>query len=229
MPSSTDSTAPESASPPARRDSLFRRWNRKLHYYLGLYLLLFVWLFSLTGLLLNHSQWKFAEFWENRRQSSVESGIVTPPAGGDLAQARDLMRQLAIRGEIDWTTTRKDSDTLEFRVSRPGRIYEIKADLAGKKASVKRIELNGWGVMRILHTFTGVRADDSRNSRDWALTSAWAWTMDAVAAGLILMVFSSCCMWLELPQKRKLGTVVLLLGFACCGLFCFGLRWFSGL
>ena len=29
--------------------------NRKGHYYLGLYFLLFLWLFALTGLLLNHS------------------------------------------------------------------------------------------------------------------------------------------------------------------------------
>ena len=32
-------------------------WNRKLHYYLGLYFLFFLWLFSLTGLMLNHQQW----------------------------------------------------------------------------------------------------------------------------------------------------------------------------
>ena len=35
----------------------FEFWNRKLHYYLGLYFLFFLWLFSLTGLMLNHQQW----------------------------------------------------------------------------------------------------------------------------------------------------------------------------
>jgi hypothetical protein len=35
----------------------FERWNRKLHYYLGLYFLFFLWLFSATGLMLNHQQW----------------------------------------------------------------------------------------------------------------------------------------------------------------------------
>ena len=33
------------------------KWNRKLHFYLGLYFLFFLWLFSLTGLMLNHGQW----------------------------------------------------------------------------------------------------------------------------------------------------------------------------
>src|SRR5512141_3008159 len=113
MPSSTDPLmTPESPIAPPPR-SPFKLWNRRLHYYLGLYLLFFVWLFALTGLLLNHSQWKFAEFWDSRRQTSDERNIVAPAAAGDLAQARDLMRQLGIRGEIDWTTTRKDPNRFD--------------------------------------------------------------------------------------------------------------------
>ncbi len=226
MPSSTDQRAGGEPAPVlVTAGGRFRQWNRRLHYYLGLYLLLFVWLFSFTGLLLNHSQWKFAEFWENRKQTSEKRDIQAPAPGGDLAQARELMRQLDIRGEIEWTTTRNDPEKFDFRVSRPGRLYEIKADFAGHKATVQRIDLNAWGVVRILHTFTGVRLDDSRNARDWLLTSMWAWTMDAVAAGLILMVLSSYWMWYELPRQRRWGTVALALGCLSCGLFCVGLRW----
>jgi hypothetical protein len=67
--------------------------------------------------------------------------------------------------------------------------------------------------------------DDARNKRDWVLTSVWAFAMDAVAAGLILMVLSSFCMLYELRQKRVFGAIVLALGFLSCGLFCAGLRW----
>ena len=52
--------------------------------------------------------------------------------------------------------------------------------------TVQQGDVNFWGVIRVLHTFTGVQMDDSRNTRDWALTSMWAFSMDAVAAGLIL-------------------------------------------
>ena len=45
-------------------------WNRRLHFYLGLYLLFFIWLFALTGLLLNHPKWSFADFWPMRRGNS---------------------------------------------------------------------------------------------------------------------------------------------------------------
>ncbi|HEY5910781.1 MAG TPA: hypothetical protein VJA21_09285, partial [Verrucomicrobiae bacterium] len=188
------STEPNIAGPSASVKTVGQTakvWNRKLHYYLGLYLLFFVWLFAFTGLLLNHSQWKFAQFWENRRQTTYDRDIVAPPPGGDLAQARDLMRQLGLHGEIEWTTTRNDPNRFDFRISRPGHIFEIKTDLTRSKASVQRIDLNAWGVMRILHTFTGVRIDDQRNKRDWLLTSLWAWGMDAVAVGLVLMVLTS--------------------------------------
>jgi hypothetical protein len=110
-------------------------------------------------------------------------------------------------------------------VSRPGHILEVKTNLTRQEgATIQRIDLNLWGVMHILHTFTGVRMDDSRNSRDWLLTSLWAWAMDGVAAGLILMVLSSLYMWYELPKKRVPGLIVVVAGLLSCGLFCFGLR-----
>ena len=224
MSSFTEQATAEGSSASRNRAGAFSRWNRKLHYYLGLYLLFFVWLFALTGLLLNHSQWKFAEFWDSRQETTVERDIVAPPSEGDLAQARDLMGQLGIRGEIDWTVTRNTPGLLEFRASRPGHIFEIKADLAGRKARIKGIELNAWGVMHILHTFTGERRDDDRNQRDWIVTSVWALSMDAVALGLIVMVISSLFMWYELPRKRTTGAIVLSLGFLTSGLLCVGLR-----
>lgn len=37
--------------------STFLVWNRRTHFYLGLYFLFFAWLFVFTGLLLNHPRW----------------------------------------------------------------------------------------------------------------------------------------------------------------------------
>ena len=71
MPSSPELAAPAPAAPGARDvGAALRTWNRRLHYFLGLYFIFFVWLFALTGLLLNHGQWKVAEFWPNRKTST---------------------------------------------------------------------------------------------------------------------------------------------------------------
>jgi hypothetical protein len=200
-------------------------WNRKLHYYLGLYLLLFLLLFSFTGLLLNHPMWRFAEFWPQRQQSSYVQAIHTPPAGADLDQARELMRQLDVRGEIEWTQTRQRPASFAFRVTRPGHILDINADLEARRASVQRIDLNGWGVARLLHSFTGVRAADSRNQRDWILTSALVFCMDALAVGVVLMALSGLWMWWAQATRRRGGVVALGAGLAACGFFAAGLRW----
>jgi hypothetical protein len=139
-------------------------WNRKLHYFVGLYFLFFLWLFAFTGLLLNHSSWTFAEFWPNRKVSTFERRIQRHSSSGDLEQARDMMRQLGIGGEIEWITARADNARLEFRANRPGQNFDIKADLEQGRVTVSRTEVNAWGIMRILHT-TGARTGDAKRNR----------------------------------------------------------------
>ena len=228
MPSSIETLGPQQPSNAPQVWAGFERWNRKLHFYAGLFLLFFVWLFAFSGLVLNHPSWRFTEFWSNRTQSSYERDIAVPgpDVKGDLSQARDIMGQLGIVGEILWTTTRTDPDQFEFQARRPGHFFFIKADLARRRVAVQQGDVNLWGVMRTLHTFTGVQMDDPRNSRDWALTTVWAYSMDAIAAGIIFMVLSSLLIWFKLPQKRTFGVVVLVLGTLLCGWFCVGLRWF---
>lgn len=197
-------------------------WNRRLHYYLGLYLLFFCWLFALSGLLLNHPQWQFAQFWPNRVQTTSEQVVAIGAAASDLDRARDIVRQLGLSGEIQWPAARPEG-ALAFQVTRPGLIADVRVDLETGRAIVQRNDLNAWGVVHLLHTFTGMPAGDTRNERDWMLTTAWALSMDAVAAGLILMVVSSLIMWYRLNTKRRAGVMALLLGLLACGVFLKGL------
>ena len=221
------SSSPDEAVGPETRERVadaFIVWNRRLHYYLGLYLLFFCWLFVFTGLLLNHSRWHFAQFWANRAQSTIEHQFEIPEAATDMERARDLMRQFGIVGEIQWPAPRPTGAPLAFQVTRPGLVIDVTADLGSRRATLQRNELNGWGVMQVLHTFTGVRPADARNARDWTVTTVWALSMDAVAAGLIIMVLSSYLMWYRLKAKRREGLVALLLGGVSCGALLTGLR-----
>jgi hypothetical protein len=204
---------------------MFLVWNRRLHYYLGLYLLFFCWLFVFTGLLLNHSRWQFAQFWPNRTQKTAQHQLQVPQGGTEFDRARGLMRQLGIDGEIQWPPTQPPGGRFGFQVGRPGLVIDVEADPASGRTKVQRTELNAWGVMHVLHTFTGVRVADPRNGRDWMLTTVWALSMDAVAAGLIIMVFSSYVMWYQLKPKRGWGIVALLAGLVSCGAFVGSLRW----
>ena len=57
------------------------------------------------------------------------------------------------------------------------------------------------------------------------LTSIWAFAMDAVSIGLIVMILGSYYMWFRLPRKRGWGAISLTIGVFACGLFVFGLNW----
>ena len=102
MPSVAEPPVLARAENGARLRAGFERWNRKLHFYSGLFLIFFLWLFAFTGLLLNHPQWTFHENWTNRHETTQELAIKAPApnATDDLAQARDILGQLGIAG--DW-------------------------------------------------------------------------------------------------------------------------------
>ena len=203
----------------------FLVWNRRVHFYLGLYLLFFTWLFAFTGLLLNHPRWQFAQFWPNRILTTTEHRLGSVTAVADIDRARDVMRQIGIAGEVQWPAIQPPNGPFTFQVSRPGLVVDVKADLRGGRATVQSTQLNAWGVMHVLHTFTGAPATDARNRRDWALTTVWALSMDAVAVGLIVMVLGSYVMWFRLRAKRLGGVVALALGFLSCGAFISALGW----
>ena len=195
-------------------------WNRQLHYYLGLYFLFFLWVFSATGLMLNHQQW-FSNLYE-RVETNYEMPIEAPLSSDtDLARARNLMRQLELRGEIDWPESQPVGH-LDFNVSRPNGSAQVRVDLNAEQAFIRQFDNNAQHSFQIFHTFSGSRFNQATSRRDWIVTSMWVWAMDGLAAGLIVMVFGSYYMWYRLKKRRTLGVVVLTAGLASCGLFLTG-------
>ena len=195
---------------------LIEAWNRRLHYYLGLYFLLFLWLFSVTGLMLNHQPW-FRGLYD-RREASYEMPIETPLGATTLEQTRDVMRQLELEGEIDWPAAQPAAH-LDFSVSRPVDAAQIRVDLNAKTAYVRRFENNKRLALQVFHTFSGSRFNQPASRRDWIVTSAWVFAMDALAVGLIVMVLGSYYMWWRLKKSKVLGVLALTAGTASCALF----------
>jgi hypothetical protein len=213
---------PSSPEPVVSRGSSAARWNARIHYYLGLYFMFFIWLFAVTGLLLNHGMWGFADFQRSRVTTKSEHAVSLPKTGTQLGDARDLMRQLQVEGEVQWLGTTADAARFDFRVTRPGVQTEVKIDLGRATATVERTKVNTLAIARNLHAFTGVRANDSKNDRDWIVTKLWAYSMDAVAIGLIAMVATGLWIWLQTTSKRLPGLIALGAGVVCCVWFVFG-------
>ena len=212
-----------SPSKPARKAAaVLETWNRRLHYYLGLYFLLFIWLFSFTGLLLNHPRWSLSRI-PNDANPAYERAIEPPRGGADLERARDVMRQLGLVGEIDWPQAAQARGRLDFNIAYPKQATQVRVDLAQNRATVRQVDRSLWSGVRIMHTFSGWRYTSAGTSRDWILTSVWVVAMDAVAAGLLVMVFGSYYMWWRLNRMRTAGWVALATGWAGCAFFIYGL------
>lgn len=193
--------------------SAVETWSRKLHIYLGLYFLFFVWLFCLSGAVLNHPKWRIAGFWDERKQISSELRVSRPAHTDDFLVAKSLVEQLNIRGEISGKITHTESGEFGFRVVRPGNIYDIKADFDKGLAKISQIHVNGWGVLNMLHSFTGVRRTDPTLHQNWWATGMWRFSMDALSAGLVLLVLSGIYIWYSRSRQRRSGMLALALGF----------------
>jgi len=213
------SSPPDSKRPAG---AVLETWNRRLHYYLGLYFLLFIWLFAFTGLLLNHPRWSLARI-PNDSNPAYERTIDPPRGGTDLERARDVMRQLGLAGEIDWPQASQATGRLDFNIAYPKQATLVRVDLARQRATVQQIDRSLWSGLRIMHTFSGWRYTSAGTSRDWIVTSVWVVAMDALAGGLLVMVIGSYYMWWRLKRMRTAGWVALAAGWASCAFFVYGL------
>src|SRR5436853_7796591 len=112
-----------------RAAAMFENWNRKLHYYIGLYFLFFLWLFLLTGLMLNHGQWRLAQTANQRRESRFERTIQVLAASNDIDRARNVAQQLGLVGEIELPATPQQPNRFDFNIARPKDANSVRFDL----------------------------------------------------------------------------------------------------
>lgn len=197
----------------------FDTLNRKLHIHLGLFLLLFIWLFSLSGLILNHGSWKFASFWDEREEASVDftlplSALTQPDVKSEVVKFLD------IEGEVQGASS--SSENLKFRIVAPGIVRDVNVDLKTGIGTIKVLKFNFWGKFRTLHTFNGIDKGNSSQSPNWLIANIWRYAMDAIALGLIIICISSWMMWYKIRKEYKFGLLALITGFAMVGYFVFG-------
>lgn len=195
-------------------------WNRRLHVYLGLYFLFFLWLFALTGLMLNHGQWRVSVAANDRTEARYERSVDLPVGLTDQERAEHVMAALGLVGELDMPDQRPGE--LTFNVSRPSDASRVRVSVTEQRAVVQHFVNNQIGRLRILHTFSGSRFNQPSSRRDWIVTTVWVFAMDALAAALIVMVLGSYYLWWQRKRTRVLGGVVLCAGAAACGWFMAG-------
>ena len=198
------------------QSNTLHNFNRRLHIHLGLLLLLFIWLFSLSGLILNHGNWKFASFWDERQENKIDFTVPLSVLN-DPNPEKGVMEFLKISGEVQ--QQKRTSEMLEFRVQSPGIVRELSINLTSGSGTEKVLKYNLWGKLRTLHTFNGMSKENPSQSPNWVITTIWRFTMDGIAIGLIIICLSSWIMWFKVRKEYRLGYIILASAFAMAGYF----------
>jgi len=192
------------------------KWNLKIHIYIGLYLLFFIWLFGFSGLLLNH-HWEFANFWEERKEISFEKAITISREREQYILVHEIMDKIDLNGSIGNLKFSNDSIFFNFIISKPGTRYDIQANLNDGNILIKEMKFNKWGIMRALHVMRNPTPKEQGDRYQSALASLWSISMDIVSVSLILLCFGGWYLWIKAPRKRfYLGLISIAGGLILC-------------
>ncbi len=201
------------------RLTVFEKWNKRVHIYLGLFLLLFLWVFSVSGLFLNHPKW----FGGAPQRETTEQSVSMPVGGDAVSKAQDLMGQLDLKGEAIFRGEQKPGQ-FAFIAMRPDERDFVTVNLETEVAKVTHVTGNMGQMLGNLHTFSGVRPiwGEKESVRDWLPTRIWSFSMDVLSVGLIVIVGSALYMAFRQREKRRGVVVSFLIGIALCGIFVLG-------
>jgi hypothetical protein len=197
-------------------------WMRDLHFYLGLFVCPAILVFAVSTLLLNHPQRPARDAASAGTPPKQVVGIEVPDKMGTLEQARAILRQLEITGEIDYIQHDAKAERLVIPVTKPGQRIQVEIDLRARTATVERQDQGLAAALIYLHKMPGPHNAKFRGN--WVYTVWWALLADAVVYGILMLTGSGLYLWWRLKAERKLGWVLLgtgalttvLLVFAIC-------------
>ena len=200
--------------------AVFEKWNKKIHIYLGLSMLLFLWVFAISGLFLNHPKW----FGGQPNRNTTEQPVDMLSEGDQLAKAHHLMGQLDLIGEAIFRGAQKEGQFV-FIAMRPDERTFVNVDLDTSIAKVTHVTGNFGQMMGNLHTFSGVRPiwGELESTRDWLPTVLWSLSIDVLSIAVIILVGSSLYMGFRRKETRIPAAASLLVGIAICWFFIWGL------
>jgi hypothetical protein len=189
----------------------FKQLNRKTHIYTGLFLIFFIFLFAISGFMLNH-RWSLWDYWKSRNEQVKIILVDIPDEDTDLAKARNILSQTGCTGEIHFISHNVQSNLLEIKTTRPGQKTAIEVDLATGAGQITVTDLNGWELLPALHVLTGLHSNIS-NKKNWFWTKIWSLMIDITAVGLLVLLASGFYLWLSLGRERRIGLMIMETGF----------------
>ena len=193
----------------------FYSWTRDLHLYFGLFICPFVLVFAVSTLLLNHPGPRPSADSPRSTPTKRAVQIKTKDGVGTLEQARNILRQLDVTGEIDYIRHLAKEERLLIPVTKPGEVTTVEVDLKARTATVQR-QPQGLGATLIyLHKMPGPHNVKTRGN--WIYTVWWSALADTVVYTVLFLTVSGLYLWWMLKAERAVGWTLLGAGVLSAG------------
>jgi hypothetical protein len=181
---------------------------RAFHIYAGLFISPFILIFCISVLAFNHP-----EFLNriNPVQSSHEIKVrldSIPFDTTNLRTARALIRDLKIKGEIDFIN--KNDSQISFPVNKPGLKTLIAVNTKSDSVVIVQRKEGAVRAMNYLHIMPGQHNAAMRGNS--VFMKIWKITADAVVYLLLLLLLSGVYLWYVPESERRAGMYSLVLG-----------------
>jgi hypothetical protein len=188
----------------------FFDWMRDTHLYAGLFFGPLILIFAVSTLLLNHPGTYARSGLPTAVVLATNVAIEVPPGAGTLEQAKQIIRQLDLSGEIDFIQHNPQAQRLVIPINKPGELTRVEVDLRAHTATVKRQALGLAEALIYLHKMPGPHLVKLRGN--WIYTVVWARGVDGTVAAMILLSITGIYLWWRLKAGRKVGLWLLIAG-----------------
>ena len=181
---------------------------RVLHLYLGLFISPLILIFSISVLVINHTEY-FNKLRPKKELESLHTQLHDfQMLGTDLLTAKAIIQQLNISGEIDWIS--KTDSTISFPVNKPGLNKRISVNTRTGVVLISQQDMGTLNGMTYLHTMPGEHNAKLRGNSFFM--QAWRIATDVVVYVVLFVSATGIFMWYFLRPEKKLGMFSLGMG-----------------
>jgi hypothetical protein len=181
---------------------------RNIHLYFGLFISPFVLIFSISALVLNHTDF-INKTNPIKNLPDIKTRIDKIPYDTtDLQTAKGIIKKLGIKGEIDYVS--QNDNQISFPVILPGLTTKIKINKQTKEVLITRKEEGSLRATNFLHKMPGPHNVKLRGNS--LFMQNWKIVADLVVYILLFLSASGIFLWYFLKAERKLGWVAIIFG-----------------
>ncbi|MFB3904148.1 MAG: hypothetical protein ACE15E_11900 [Acidobacteriota bacterium] len=190
----------------------FQHINRRLHLYLGMFLLPWVLVYAVSSLIFSHAaairKWDGATPPRWKTELEREYNLPVPPGADVRVVGARVLKDLGMEG-APFFAARPGPKRLNINPADFWERKRVAYFIDQHKVVVQSMENLRWHQILVgFHLRSGYRQDNF-------LSDLWAFTLDVVCLAFLIWIVSGIYIWWQIRPTRLWGMTALVGGFVC--------------